>query len=38
MSSYIKPEIQNPLTKITKVKLICYFVFPKTLTKNPELC
>ena len=35
MSSYRKPEIQNPLTKITKVKLICYFVFPKTLTKNP---
>jgi len=25
MSSYRKPEIQNGLPKITKVKLICYF-------------
>ena len=25
MSSYRKPEIQNDLPKINKVKLICYF-------------
>jgi len=32
IGSYRKPEIQNDLPKITKIKLICYF-FTKTLTK-----
>ena len=34
MSSYRKPEIQNDLPKITKVKLICYF-FTKAMTTSP---
>ena len=37
MSSCRKPEIQNDLPKITKVKLICYF-FNRIAINNPSLC
>jgi len=33
MSSCRKPEIQNDLHKITKIKCICYFIFNKQWSK-----